>query len=339
MPLGRPGGLLIRLLDDVDGRHDDGRPSIAMYDLHIFDLDNTLASRDRDTLSSAPAAWLREHRPQRVAIATNQGGVGMRYWMDSGGFGEPEKFPTETAVRTRLAAIADAVRALTGGQVRVYMAFSYLSQKGNWSPTPPGREAEPEWSQAWRKPNPGMLLQAAADFGVSPEQCIYVGDSISNGSDEVAAVAAGMAYIDEKQLFGRVVTVSYRRSWPIEWLRPHERIGLDVAATYRRFEQALRDNLMVYHYILGIEFEPMDEADHDFHFDEASAAVLEHEIALRWIRDMDINRRWLVYLTAEEHAEALANHPQYFPSLTGELMDIYGLSAKEAIALRDKARQ
>lgn len=66
--------------------------------------------------------------------------------------------------------------------------------------------------------------------------------------------------------------------------------------------------------------------------------MLEHEIALRWIRDMDINRYWLVYMSAEEHAEALATHPQYYPGLVYELMNVYGLSADEAIALRDKAR-
>lgn len=302
----------------------------------IFDLDSTLAYRDYDTIAPAPAAWLREHRPRRVAIATNQGGVGLRYWMESGGFGEPEKYPMETAVRTRLATITDAVQAITGGQVRVYVAFRYYSQKGNWSPTPPGREAEPEWSEAWRKPNPGMLLQAASDFGVALADCLYVGDM---DTDEAAATAAGMAYMDEKQLFGRVVTVSYRRSWPIEWLKPHERIGLDVAATYGRFEAALRDSLMMYHHVLGVQFEQIEAgADYDFSFDEASTAVMEHEIALRGIRDMDINRYWLVYTSAEEHAEALANHPQCYPGLTYELMNVYGLSADEAIALRDKVR-
>lgn len=43
-----------------------------------------------------------------------------------------------------------------------------------------------------RKPDPDQLLQACADLGVSPEDCVYVGD---DERDAVAAKAAGMRAI------------------------------------------------------------------------------------------------------------------------------------------------
>jgi D-glycero-D-manno-heptose 1,7-bisphosphate phosphatase len=42
---------------------------------------------------------------------------------------------------------------------------------------------------AWRKPKPGMFLQAAADFTLDLPQCVAIGDSLS---DMEAAAAAGI---------------------------------------------------------------------------------------------------------------------------------------------------
>jgi D-glycero-D-manno-heptose 1,7-bisphosphate phosphatase len=42
----------------------------------------------------------------------------------------------------------------------------------------------------WRKPNPGMLLQAISDLGLDPAHCAIVGDKIS---DMEAGAAAGIA--------------------------------------------------------------------------------------------------------------------------------------------------
>jgi D-glycero-D-manno-heptose 1,7-bisphosphate phosphatase len=41
----------------------------------------------------------------------------------------------------------------------------------------------------WRKPNPGMILQAAADLGLELDRCVIIGDKIS---DIRAAAAAGI---------------------------------------------------------------------------------------------------------------------------------------------------
>jgi D-glycero-D-manno-heptose 1,7-bisphosphate phosphatase len=42
-----------------------------------------------------------------------------------------------------------------------------------------------------RKPNPGMLLQAVADFHITPQQAFFVGDK---DTDHQAAENAGMDF-------------------------------------------------------------------------------------------------------------------------------------------------
>ena len=82
--------------------------------LYIFDIDGTLTEKFGDTLKPEVAEWFRGMRGSdiKVALATNQGGVGLRYWMEQGGFGEPESYPTETKVYERLARISYAIYGL-----------------------------------------------------------------------------------------------------------------------------------------------------------------------------------------------------------------------------------
>lgn len=178
--------------------------------LTIFDLDDTLTDRYQWQLRPHVVAWLAFYRPQKVAIATNQGGVGLRYWMEPRpeegytGFGDPArwgKMPTEADVRDRLHYVARQITDITGEQVLGYAAYRYFSKsKGIWSPVPVGREAAPEWSTEWRKPGAGMLLHAAAEYGVQASNCLFVGNS---DDDRLAAQAAGMTYCDEADLFGQ----------------------------------------------------------------------------------------------------------------------------------------
>lgn len=163
--------------------------------LVIFDVDGTLAETYTLNLLPRVQDFFRlvfqagcPNSP-RVAIATNQGGVGMRYWMETGKFGDPEKYPTEQSVEQRL---RDLVSALGGNQdLPVYVAYSYRSKEGDWAPVPPGKEELPRWSQAWRKPGPGMLLQAMQDAGAEPDETLFVGDS---PDDQAAAQAAGCRF-------------------------------------------------------------------------------------------------------------------------------------------------
>lgn len=172
--------------------------------LVIFDVDGTLARPY--TLELLPR--VREFfdlvlqrdcagRP-RVAIATNQGGVGMRYWMERGAFGSPEKYPTEDSIAGRM---RELVSALSGDHdLPVYTSFRYRSDRGSWSPAPPEWAGDPRWSKTWRKPEPGMLLQAMQDAGAEPEQTLFVGDS---AEDRGAAHAAGCAFMEAGEFFSQ----------------------------------------------------------------------------------------------------------------------------------------
>ena len=155
--------------------------------LHIFDLDGTLCDRDSADLLPGMAEWFATHPGERCAIATNQGGVGLRRWMESGNFGEPEKYPTQTSVEQRVNAIADSLNI-----TQKYIAFAYQAKSGKWSPTPPENKNDPRWNPDWRKPAPGMIQAAMQDAGISdPAQVLMVGDS---ESDREAAQAAGAQF-------------------------------------------------------------------------------------------------------------------------------------------------
>jgi HAD superfamily hydrolase (TIGR01662 family) len=166
-----------------------------MVDLIIFDVDGTLAETYTLNLLSNVQQFFQlifqsgcPERPE-VAIATNQGGVGMRHWMETGGFGKPEKFPTRESVEQRL---KDLVAALGGDRsIPVYVSYRFRTKEGKWTPVPQAGAEDPRWQKEWRKPSPGMLLQAMEDAGVGPQQTLFVGDS---PDDEAAAKAAGCAF-------------------------------------------------------------------------------------------------------------------------------------------------
>jgi hypothetical protein len=96
--------------------------------------------------------------------------------------------------------------------------------------------------------------------------------------------------------------------------------------------------LTSYHHVIGVEFDYFDGDYADFTLDEESTAVLGREHIAWQIKDLDINRQWLVYESAEEHAEALANHSRCRYTVRADLMRLYGLSAAEASALVERVR-
>lgn len=175
-----------------------------MKRLIVFDVDGTLAKiytlhllpRVEDFFrlvyrGDCPAA-------PKIAIATNQGGVGMRYWMEQEGWGKPAKYPTVTEIEERLRGLVEALGA--PHDLPVYVAFRYKNREGQWAPVPPEMGADPRWQQDWRKPMPGMLLQAMRDAGVTPEETLFVGDS---EDDRGAAEAAGCAFDWAETFFTR----------------------------------------------------------------------------------------------------------------------------------------
>ena len=202
-----------------------------MGKLIIFDVDGTLTPYMREVrFPDHVVAKLVSLRAQdaQLALAANQGGVGYRFWVESaGGFGAtPEEkaeslakvatFPTAASAWQRLSTIAGEVTALTLKSCRIYCCYAYLSSKGNWGPTPDTMThaeaaawayndkdpqwvgSDPMWSKEWRKPSPGMLVQAAQDAGVDIADCLFVGDM---ETDQQAALACNMPYMDQKEFF------------------------------------------------------------------------------------------------------------------------------------------
>lgn len=165
---------------------------MKQYDLYIFDVDGTIAERDTTDLLPGVTEWFAGNQTA-VAFATNQGGVGLRYWMEAGGFGEPEKYPTEEQVMKRLRSIADRVSV---SPLNIYACFAYQSKSsGKWAPS---ENDGLFWEHAWRKPEPWMLIHAMEMAGA--ESAVMIGDS---DEDEAAARAAGIDFIHANEFFGR----------------------------------------------------------------------------------------------------------------------------------------
>jgi HAD superfamily hydrolase (TIGR01662 family) len=178
-------------------RQPEGAIVDTKYKLILFDLDGTLAPFDSDQLFPDAAAWLDANQDQNVTIVTNQGGIGLRYWMSVAGFGEPEKYPTEDMFNARLNRTFSKSRFFPA----VLMCFRYQSKSsGKWCPIPPGAEGLNEWSMTWRKPEPGMLLYAMSLVGATPADTLMIGD----GEEDIqAAENAGCAFQWAWQFFGR----------------------------------------------------------------------------------------------------------------------------------------
>jgi HAD superfamily hydrolase (TIGR01662 family) len=166
---------------------------MKIYSLYLFDLDGTLAERDSTELYPDAAQWLDNHGMAQWMVVTNQGGVGLRYWMETEGFGKPEEYPTEETILAHLEALfPDTLN-------RVLVAYAYQSKKsGKWSPTP--NNDHMSWNRAWRKPAPGMLLYAMSRNGVEPYETLMIGDS---EEDQQAAAAAGCDFVWAWQFFAR----------------------------------------------------------------------------------------------------------------------------------------
>lgn len=186
-----------------------------MHKLYIFDADGTLVEPWSIELLPGVEDWFRSigaldsiNRPA-IAIASNQGGVGCRYWMETGNWGDPEQFPTEEQADTMYRDLGTSLGRLARTGIAVYTAFAYQSKKGNWGPTPPNTRYINSWSQDWRKPSSGMLLQAMTLFSgwiSSPRDVLMVGDS---EEDRLAAKAAGTEFMLADEFFVRTGKVTH----------------------------------------------------------------------------------------------------------------------------------
>lgn len=111
---------------------------LADYDLFIFDLDDTLLPAGGATLYPVVLAWFQANSWRKIAIATNQGGIGLRYWMEQDKFGDPSRLPTVEDFEARI----DEIFPTADSKPPVFMCARYQSKStGKWSPAPTLRQA------------------------------------------------------------------------------------------------------------------------------------------------------------------------------------------------------
>jgi HAD superfamily hydrolase (TIGR01662 family) len=176
----------------------------ARIELVIFDVDGTLAGAYTLDLLPGVRDFFRLvyhsgcKAVPRLAIATNQGGVGMRYMLHRRGSGSFDKYPTGQEIEQRLKELLADLGAVA--EVPIYVSYTYQTSQGKWTPIPPEEMENPRWHRQWRKPQPGMLLQAMLDAGVTRRQTLFVGDS---PDDLGAAQAAGCRFTWAGDFFSR----------------------------------------------------------------------------------------------------------------------------------------
>lgn len=170
-----------------------------MPNLYIFDFDGTLVEQSTNVLLPGVHRWLVDNPGVQIAIASNQGGVGMRHWMETDGWGNPASYPTHEKIASNFKRFFSQIpNTIT---IAIYLCYVYQSkQSKKWSPVPIGSEDDPFWRQDWRKPASGMLLKALEDHRCAPEDAIMVGDRLE---DMEAALAANILYMDANQFFRR----------------------------------------------------------------------------------------------------------------------------------------
>ena len=171
----------------------------ANTSLICLDIDGTIVESNKSTelLPNVKLFFQKlatEFPKMKIALVTNQGAVGLRYWMEIGRFGDPTTLPTQAEVETRINAIVQNIREIWPGELHVFMAFRYQSKNSQkWGPSIK-RIDDQRWNQDWRKPGPGMIRAAIKAAKVSPFELgkiLMVGDM---DSDELAAKNAGVRF-------------------------------------------------------------------------------------------------------------------------------------------------
>jgi histidinol phosphatase-like enzyme len=168
-----------------------------------MEIEGVLVEPFTTRLLSGVQEWF-EQKPDdvKVIVTSNQGGVGLRLWMETVEFGNPSRLPTDDDVMARILRIFDQLprNSFSG----VYVAYHYQS-KGGSSPRPALDPLPRWWLPSWRKPNTDMLLAAGVEAGgLTRDQ--FKDDLAVVGVhrfDVDAAKALGADFLHADVLFGR----------------------------------------------------------------------------------------------------------------------------------------
>jgi HAD superfamily hydrolase (TIGR01662 family) len=170
--------------------------------LFIFDLDRTLATMYGVDLLPGVRERLSHlvSRGHKLAIATNQAGPAWGL-----ATGDP-KYPTPESLTERfhklaatLPETADVPWFVAVGDTRLTLsAADYDSVEQRMGNGRGSMDLHISADPCWRKPEPGMLLAACSQVGISLSEAVFVGDS---KTDADAARAVGVAFVSAGEFF------------------------------------------------------------------------------------------------------------------------------------------
>ena len=161
------------------------------YKLILLDIDGTIANRDSTEIYPAARRFIEAlDAGVEVAFITNQGGPPCR----AAGWEFSNQFPSEEKIRARLDELMKVIYGILGRKPSLYVAWVFRDKSGAVYNLAGLIEDETKKRKAlfWRKPGPGMILQALLDSCTAPKDTLMIGDDLDK--DAGAAEAAGVAF-------------------------------------------------------------------------------------------------------------------------------------------------
>jgi FMN phosphatase YigB (HAD superfamily) len=168
------------------------------FKLICLDVDRTLVPFNSIDIYPAMAKRLKELREEAdknhellyFALVSNQGGPACH---DAGWGNSSRQYPEYNEVLVRLQLIKEDLEAIVDSEVKLYTCFAYKGKDGTiYLPEALKSQRNTVNWEYMRKPGPGMIEQAMADFKVNFTETLMVGDSVD---DQGAAEAARVTFM------------------------------------------------------------------------------------------------------------------------------------------------